>query len=240
MPVTANAPAPYAPASAITDIVSRHRSRGLPSPITMEVLSRAGITDSLVSRTLQALKTLDLIDQDEKPTPTLEALRLVPEADYRERLGEWLNNAYADVLKFVDPATADETALRDAFRSYTPIGQRDRMVSLFIGLYAAAGIGPEKPNGGRSARRPKTPANSNGAGPAATSRRAAPTAGSTFSKPADTSDRPPPPPIHNAIIAANEYQLVSLLDPAMTDDEQKAVWTLIQFLKTKGTKGTSP
>jgi len=63
-------------------------------------------------------------------------------------LAEWLNSAYADVLQFVDPGTADEAALRDAFRGYNPPGQRDRMVTLFMGLFRAAGIAPEKASSG--------------------------------------------------------------------------------------------
>ena len=143
MAVTPDKPAPYAPTSAVLDLVDRYRTRGLPVPVTAEVLARAGISDSLNSRTLYALQILDLIDDAGQPTPTFEAIRKAPEAEFKNRLVEWLNGAYADALKFVDPATADETAIRDAFRNYTPIGQQPRMVTLFIGLYAAAGVGPE-------------------------------------------------------------------------------------------------
>ena len=47
-------------------------------------------------------------------------------------------------MQFVDPATATDTQLADAFRHYTPQGQRPRMITLFTGLFRAAGIGPEK------------------------------------------------------------------------------------------------
>lgn len=144
MAVTATAPVPYAPPSAVLEVVTRYRSRGLPTPINTEVLGRAGVSDSLIPRTLQALQTLDLIDDKSMPTATLESLRRSPEGEYRQRLVEWLNGAYADVLNFVDPATADEVAVRDAFRNYNPVGQQSRMVTLFLGLYAAAGIRPEK------------------------------------------------------------------------------------------------
>lgn len=144
MPVTQNAPAPYAPVSVILSLLDRHRQKGLPTPVTTEVLTRAGVTDSLNSRTLQALQTLDLIDADGRPTSVLEGLRLAPEADYKARMGQWLSSAYADALKFIDPSTATETQVRDAFRSYTPVGQQDRMVTLFLGLFEAAGIAPER------------------------------------------------------------------------------------------------
>lgn len=144
MPVTADQPAPYAPASAIIALVERYRSKGLPVPIDSDVLARAGVSESLIPRTLQALQTLDLITDDGKPTAVLEGIRLAPEADYQQRLSDWLHAAYADALQFIDPAVASETDIRDAFRSYKPFGQQDRMVSLFSGLFAAAGVAPER------------------------------------------------------------------------------------------------
>lgn len=145
MPVTKDKSAPYAPPSAVLGIVERHRTRGMPSLVDAEVLARAGITDSLISRTLQALQTLDLIDESGNHTDVLEGLRLAPESEYRERVASWLNAAYADILEYVDPAKDDETKIRDAFRPFKPTGQQSRMVTLFSGLYAAAGIAPEKP-----------------------------------------------------------------------------------------------
>jgi hypothetical protein len=143
MPVTPDR-APYGPPSAVLEVVTRYRSRGLTLPITNEVLTRIGVSESLTARTMQALTTLDLVDEQGAPTPTLESLRLAPEDQYQKRLAEWLNGAYADILTIIDPATATDTQVRDAFRGYNPVGQQDRMVTLFLGLYAAAGIRPEK------------------------------------------------------------------------------------------------
>lgn len=144
MPVTADQAAPYAPSTAVMALIERHRTKGLPSPVDADVLARAGISASLIARTLQALQSLDLIDEDGKHTAVLEGLRLAPEAEYKQRLAEWLSAAYADALQYVDPATDDETKVRDAFRSYKPIGQQSRMVTLFMGLFGAAGIAPER------------------------------------------------------------------------------------------------
>jgi hypothetical protein len=144
MAVTADKPAPYAPTSAILDIVSRFRNRGLVFPVTADVLARAGIPESLVSRTLQALITLDLFNEAGNPTETMEGIRLAPETEYKKRLEDWLRSAYADVFKFVDPATDDDARIRDAFRGYKPQGQQERMVTLFQGLCAAAGLVNEK------------------------------------------------------------------------------------------------
>jgi hypothetical protein len=140
MPVTLDKPGPYASPQSIIEIVQRHRERGVPSPITSDVLGRAGIPDSLIPRTLQALQSLDLIDEGGNITEMFESIRLAPEAEYQNRLQAWLNAAYADVLAYVDPANDDETKIRDAFRNYRPTGQQGRMVTLFVRLYAAAGV----------------------------------------------------------------------------------------------------
>lgn len=144
MPVTVDQPTPYAPASAILDLIDRHRNKGLPAVVDADVLLRAGVPDSLVPRTLQALKTLDLLDGDGRPSEVFEGIRLAPTGEYQRRLAEWLNAAYADALSFVDPATDDEVAIRDAFRKYVPTGQQPRMVSLFMGLFTAAGVMPQR------------------------------------------------------------------------------------------------
>lgn len=144
MPVTSDNPAPYAPSSAILAVVDRHRNKGLPSVVDFEVLARAGVSETLVPRTLHALRTLDLIGEDGRLTDVIEGLRLAPESDYKERMTAWLRSAYADVLTYVDPETATEGQLRDAFRTYKPIGQQGRMVSLFQGLFGAAGAAPER------------------------------------------------------------------------------------------------
>lgn len=145
MPVTPDQPGPYAPASAILELINRHRNKGLPSPVDAEVLGRAGVSDSLIPRTLHALRVLDLVDEDGKVTSVLEGIRKAPEAEYQQRLKDWLTSAYADALQYVDPETASDTDIRDAFRSYNPVGQQSRMVTLFSGLFRAAGVGPEKP-----------------------------------------------------------------------------------------------
>ncbi|KAF0097735.1 MAG: hypothetical protein FD144_4808 [Rhodospirillaceae bacterium] len=181
MAVTTEKPGPYAPGSVILSLLERHRSRGLPSPINAETLQRTGlVSDSLLPRTLQSLQTLDLITEAGEPTDTMERLRRSPEGEYKQRLAEWLNAAYADVLQFIDPATADETAIRDAFRLYNPVGQQARMVTLFVTLYAGAGLGIGVKGDATTAPRPRAPT---------PPRRTAPAPRSS-----SASKTPPPPP----------------------------------------------
>src|SRR5215469_14326008 len=118
MPVTTSAQGPYAPASAIIGLIRRHLNRGLPSPVNADVLARAGISASLTPRTLQALQALDLVDENGAPSATLEGLRLAPEEEYKQRVADWLQAAYVDALQYVDPATATDSQIRDAFRNY--------------------------------------------------------------------------------------------------------------------------
>ncbi|MBZ0215153.1 MAG: DUF5343 domain-containing protein [Fimbriimonadaceae bacterium] len=149
MAVTQTSAAPYAPTRTMTDIIERHRDRGLPRPVNADTLQRAGlVTESLTARTLQALVTLDLIDESGTPTSVFEGIRLAPEAEYKKRMEDWLKAAYADVFAFVDPSKDDTIRIRDAFRGYQPTSQQDRMVNLFLGLCSAAGILPEKPQSG--------------------------------------------------------------------------------------------
>src|SRR5690606_10968084 len=130
---------PYTSPKAVTDVIERYRNRGLPSPIDGDVLLRASVvSESLIPRTLQSLEVLDLIDAEGKPTANLEGLRLASEAEYKSRMAEWLKNTYSDVFSFVDPSSDGEVAIRDAFRGYKPVGQQERMVTLFIGLCAVA------------------------------------------------------------------------------------------------------
>jgi hypothetical protein len=115
----------------------------LATPITLDVLMRAGISGSLAPRTLRSLEMLDLIDEQGNPTHDLEGLRRVSSDDFRQRLEAIVRGAYAEVFQFTDPAKDDSARIADAFRAYEPLGQRGRMVTLFLGLCEAAGIIPE-------------------------------------------------------------------------------------------------
>ncbi|MBP6570258.1 MAG: DUF5343 domain-containing protein [Gemmatimonadales bacterium] len=119
-----------------------YRDRGLAKPFTPDVLVRAGVTDSLVPRVLNSLEAIGLIDEAGFPTPALDGLRRATTEEFPARLAEIVREAYSEVFAFTDPATDDAVRVADAFRAFTPPGQRGRMVTLFIGLCEAAGIVP--------------------------------------------------------------------------------------------------
>lgn len=155
MAVNAQSPAPYTAGSAVLNVIRRYRDKGLTTPITGDVLVRAGVSETLVPRTLQSLQSLELIDETGQPTSTFQKIRSVAAADYKACLAEWLKSVYADVFSFVDPAVDEPVRVRDAFRSYTPHGQQDRMVALFLTLCGEAGLAPEKKAESKpSARKP--------------------------------------------------------------------------------------
>src|SRR5688572_17050623 len=134
MSIVADGVAPYAPTATVVSVIDRARARGLPSPVTKDVLMKAGVSESLVPRTLQSLQLLELVQDDGTWTDNLEMLRRAPEGEFQGRLAEIIRTVYAEVFQYVDPVKDSGTAIRDAFRGFTPHGQQDRMVSLFIGL----------------------------------------------------------------------------------------------------------
>lgn len=143
MPIEQDGPAPYAPSARVLNVIETHRKKGLPTPITQTVIQRAGATGSLAPRVLKALKLLDLVDDDGHPTDQFEELARAPETEFNDRLAAVLRAAYADVFQFIDPATSTASEVRDQFRTYTPRGQQERMVALFLGLCEYAGIAGE-------------------------------------------------------------------------------------------------
>lgn len=140
MPITPNAPAPYTSAPALLKVIEGYRNRGLQTPFSVDVLIKANVSEALAPRTMQALELLDLVDEGGNPTETLEALRRAPETEYRERFADFLRSAYAEVFAFADPREDSRERIRDAFRDFTPRGQQERMVSLFLALCAYAGL----------------------------------------------------------------------------------------------------
>lgn len=145
----------YAPTTAVVNVIERYRDRGLPAPVDADTLVRAGLTtESLAPRTVQSLKLLGLLDDAMQPTAELVALGRVPTDQFKERLAAVLRTAYADVFKFVDPATEDFERIRDQFRPYKPPSLRDRMAALFLGLSEYAQIIPEGRTKELTGRRP--------------------------------------------------------------------------------------
>lgn len=160
MQLHAGGPAPYTSTAAATTLIDAFRNRGLGVPVTPEVAIRAGVPETLASRTLKSLLELGLLDKDGKPTEQFEDFRRIRgEEEYRSRLQEWVRGIYADVLQYTDPSTDSGDRVVEAFRGYEPAGQRRAMAALLVGLWRYAGLpviasASAPPAGGSSGSQP--------------------------------------------------------------------------------------
>lgn len=146
MPLHPKGPAPYGPPQTIIDLLEAYRDRGLGTPFTPDVLARAGVSDGLTARVMASLRLLDLIDKEGMPTEQLLALAQARgDEEYKTALAGWLRETYSDVLNFADLEHDSPDRITEAFRGYTPAGQRSRMVTLMLGLFRYAGIIKEIP-----------------------------------------------------------------------------------------------
>lgn len=226
MPITANNPAPYTAPAAVIEIIERFRDKGLTTPITTDVLARAGVPESLAPRTMTSLKLLELLDEANEPTEHLQTLRSVTSAQYDEVRAAWLRDVYAEVFSFVDPKTDDLDRVSDAFRAFTPQGQRARMVTLFLGLCAWAGITNADVPKTRPRPAPPKKAKQNGA-PEQASRPAttrAPERAQEQSEPERAYTSPPPHPSQGHPLLDGLFAALPEVGSAWAEEDREA-WT---------------
>ncbi|MBA3842032.1 MAG: DUF5343 domain-containing protein [Actinobacteria bacterium] len=144
MAITHDGPAPYAPIAHVLRAIDHYREKA-PAAMTKELLMKLGYPDSYATRTLRALRLFELVDDAGVPMDAFKELRRASDTEFPARLEQVIRTAYSEVFEVVDPATAAEAAVDNAFRFYNPGAQRERMVVLFMGLCEAAGmLPPEK------------------------------------------------------------------------------------------------
>ena len=131
---------PYAPPTAVLAVIRRFRDRGLTQPVTKGTLEQVGVSTGNASRTLQTLKFLALVGEDGNVTDEFQRLRRANTDEYPETFAEILRSAYHPIFNIVEPVQDDATAIEDAFRGFEPSAQRQRMVTLFLGLCFEAGL----------------------------------------------------------------------------------------------------
>ncbi len=133
--------APYAPLATVVGLIRRRRERGLPEVLNAEKLPQLSVPESTVNRTLQALRFLNLVDEEGRQTPVFSRLALAKENEYPSILAEIIRAAYHDIFAIIgNPNDTNDIEINDAFRAYQPESQRNRMIILFRGLCQEAGL----------------------------------------------------------------------------------------------------
>lgn len=222
--------APYTAFSSVTTLIKSLKEHGLPSRIDRSVLTN--FSGAVGGQLLTALKFLGLTDDDGHPTDRLRALVAAHGTEeWPEVLAGVLRDAYAPMFQ-LNMETASPSQFTEAFRRAYPGADevQRKSMTFFLGGVREAQIKisayimrNKKPRSGPAKKRaPKAPPGNGGAS----------------TPPMGPPSPPPPPPSHlpGHIHPTNEFQLVALIDPSMSDKERDAVWTLIQFLKMKGAK----
>jgi len=130
--------APYAPVNAVMLMIELFREKTLTLPITAASIHRAGVEESLARRTLASMKQLDLLDDDGNPTPTMQKIKVAGTDEFQAVLADWLREAYKPIFTYCEPTELEKVTKQ--FRHYEPVGMRNRMVTLFLGLCATAGL----------------------------------------------------------------------------------------------------
>lgn len=216
---------PYIAYKTLLTLLQEFKVNGLPPQIDRSVLTR--FAGGLQGQIMLALRSLDLMDENKRPTPKLGALVEAYETPrFKEELRPIIEATYPTVLK-LDLMTATPSMFADAFKNSTDAKEDVLRKCRTFFLHAAKDVGlPIGPriekakfprrNGG-AARKPRAPK------PETTVEEA----------PADSARKTRSDQISDKAL---EYKLVDLMKEAdIQDEERTAIWTLIQYL-TRRTK----
>jgi hypothetical protein len=135
---------PYAPPENVLRVIDRIRKAGLPPKINSDYLRQLGISEAIVPRVARTLEFLE-ITREGATSDIAERIAVTPESEWPAVFQEVLRIAYDEVFRVIDPETSTRKAVDDAFRPMKPSGQRNRMVTLFLGLCQAAGFAVKEP-----------------------------------------------------------------------------------------------
>ena len=218
---TARTP-PYTSYRTFKTFIEDLREHGLPSRIDRSVLTRfSGVVGAQLTH---ALRFLDLIDDDARPTRHLRDLVKAEEAGrWAEALRERLGATYAPIFA-IDLESATPSHFNEAFRRAFPAA--DAVVQKCVTFFLYAALDAGVPISGRvmKGRKPRSP----------TPRRKRPPAPAP---PRDPEVAPPLAETDGTRLAEkkpSEILLMHLEPKDMDDEQQAAVWTLLKYFKAKG------
>jgi hypothetical protein len=213
---------PYTSYRTFKTFIEDLRVNGIPSRIDRSVLTHfSGVVGAQLTH---ALRFLDLIDDDARPTGPLRDLVKAQESGrWTEALRERLRATYAPIFA-IDLESATPSHFNEAFRKAFPAA--DAVVQKCVTFFLYAAIDAGVPISGRvmKGRKPRSP----------TPRRKRPAAPSPAWEPEAA------PPLLQAEGSRSgdrkpsEILLMHLEPNDMDDEQQAAVWTLLKYFKAKG------
>lgn len=137
--------APYAPLGNVVAVLDRLRGGWKPETIDVNDVIASGVSGGNAPRTLAALEFLGLIEPGGRASPAARTLAEMPTDHYKGFLATLIKESYKEILGRIDPESASDLEIEDAFRLYSPATQKGRMATLFIGLCQLAGLRPGQP-----------------------------------------------------------------------------------------------
>ena len=130
--------APYAPPGTVLQVIEHFGNTDVPPEIDKARLTQIGVSDSVLPRVWSTLEFLGLITEDGTALEPFRNLRYASEEEYQEIFQGILRSAYSQIFSAFNVEDLDDRALDNAFKPYSPGGQRSRMVVLFVGLCGKA------------------------------------------------------------------------------------------------------
>jgi len=208
---------PYLAYRTFRNYIDGLKGVGIPSRIDRSVLGNmSGITQSQLLGTLQFL---GLIQQDGKPTARLQKIVDSEGSGRQKELRDLLKAAYPFLFDSdVDLAKATPRQIKEEFGSFASGQTIRKCVAFFIRAARDAELplsphikAPRAPRGSGQRRKTKTGGNGKTGQPLA---------------PAGGQSEPQPTSVYDI--------LIGILDPVgMNEEEVKAIWTLIQYVKKR-------
>src|SRR6266566_9443714 len=93
---------PYGPYANVLTIIRHARERGLKEPVTSQLITTIGVAEGNATRTMQALRFLNLLDEEGYLTPNFKLLSNAPSDEYPSVLAQVLKDAYKTVFMALD------------------------------------------------------------------------------------------------------------------------------------------
>ena len=222
-------PIPYVSFATFETFVSDLRENGIPARIDRSVLKRfAGGT---ASQLLTSLKAMGLMEENNVPTA---ALRNLVNAHATEGWKDEISDLTCRVFEPIcamDLTTATPSQFAETFRASFSGGEevQRKGAAFFFNAAKVAGIdvgarilsnkrpnsGPRKPRAGKKIKAKEEA-----------------TTGNQQQTPAANRTPPSSKELH--------HQLIDILEPKMTKEQQDAVWTIILYLKNKEASEQKP